>query len=160
MADFVTMLPTFPYQGTWAWPHYSPGSQHTLDRQDMLLCTKTTLTLKLEAKFWKQIHFSLQSPHSKWVFMSSSVALLGTKHTNKVFLACRQKEKTAHWSGTRTGERCGHILQQNAQYLHTVRDSLSLCASLWFVTYDVSTEQPSGPGTKRQTLYAATTGCF
>lgn len=33
---------------------------------------------------------SFQATHVKWVFMASSVAVLGTEHTNKEFLDCGQ----------------------------------------------------------------------
>ena len=35
----------------------------------------------------------LQSTHVKWVFIASSVAFLGTEHTNKVFLVYNMKDR-------------------------------------------------------------------
>lgn len=120
-------LLTFPYQDTWAWPRYSPGSQHTLDRKGTPLYTKTALILRNGAsdhylcniqgqhmktkvqqlhhkytitKFCKTVNSTLQSTHVKWVFIASSVAVLGTEHTNKVFLLYKPKDKMTAQSGT------------------------------------------------------------
>lgn len=125
-------LLTFPYQDTWAWPRYSPGSQHTLDRKGTPLYTKTALILRNEAsdtwqhmktkvqqlhhkytitKFCKTVNFTLQSTHVKWVFIASSVAVLGTEHTNKVFLLYKPKDKMTDQSGTSTGEYLLNIIK-------------------------------------------------
>lgn len=48
----------------------------------------------------KQWIFLRQSTHLKWVFIASSVAFLGTEHTNKVFLVYKQKDRITDHSGT------------------------------------------------------------
>lgn len=46
---------------------------------------------------------TVQSTHMKWVFTASSVAVLGTEHTNKVFLAYKVKTRMTDKSGITTG---------------------------------------------------------
>lgn len=51
------------------------------------------------------LNFTIQSTYVKCVFTSSSVAVLGTEHTNKVFLVYKQKDRMTNQSRTSVGER-------------------------------------------------------
>lgn len=57
------------------------------------------------------VKFTLQSTHLKWVFIASAVAVLGTEHTNKVFLLYKRKDKMTDQSGTGTGEYLRNIIK-------------------------------------------------
>lgn len=57
------------------------------------------------------VSFTFQSTHVKWVFIASAVAVLGTEHTNKVFLLYKPKDKMTDRSGNSTGEYLLNIIK-------------------------------------------------
>lgn len=52
----------------------------------------------------KTVGVTVPSTHVKWAFISSSVAVLGIEHTNKVFLVYKVKDRMTDQTGTITGQ--------------------------------------------------------